>query len=367
MGKDWIVWFRIYDSSTKKWVQKSYKKGINNFKKYRERLASANSLRQDLLEALQEGWNPLQLSHDHQVKDLQITSLKEAFDFILKLKGSLRKKTRGTYKHITDTLKTWLDENKRSDFTLDHFTPQIAQQYMDYLLLKKKYAGRTFNDHLTILSTFFNVMIQRKWCMENPFKSIPRMKQTIGRNLAFTDHEKEKLRKALYKEDRLMYYFSQFVYYCFIRRTELVRIRVGDIDLQNKTIVIRGEDAKNDMQESVVIPVGLEPILKEMGIHHYPDDHFVFGRHLFPSDIPYSHVDHISGRHNKFVKRLGMDPQKGLYSWKHSGVCTAYYATGKDVYSLMRQLRHKELSTTMIYLKSLGLIQNDQFRNAMIA
>ena len=39
MCKDWFVWFRIYDPSTDKWIQKSFKKGINNYKKFRDRLA----------------------------------------------------------------------------------------------------------------------------------------------------------------------------------------------------------------------------------------------------------------------------------------------------------------------------------------
>lgn len=35
-----------------------------------------------------------------------------------------------------------------------------------------------------------------------------------------------------------------------------------------------------------------------------------------------------------------------------------------DMYSLMRQLRHTELTTTQIYLKSLGLVDNSAIRNA---
>jgi integrase len=191
------------------------------------------------------------------------------------------------------------------------------------------------------------------------------MKQTTGRNTAFTDDEKESLRKLIYKKDRWIFYFSQIMYYTFIRRTEMVNVKIGDIDQVNKTIIVRV--AKNNIQESVVIPVGLEPILKEMRIEHYPEHFYLFGRHLYPSEVPYSNVNHISTRHNKFCRQLEMDEKKGLYSWKHSGVVAAYYATGKDVYSLMRQLRHRSLETTMIYLKSLGLIQNDVFRIAMIA
>lgn len=70
---------------------------------------------------------------------------------------------------------------------------------------------------------------------------------------------------------------------------------------------------------------------------------------------------------SKTINKLGIDTQKGLYSWKHSGVCYYYYLTNKDIYAVMRQLRHRDLSTTMIYLKSMGLIQNDAFRNAMVA
>ena len=38
-----------------------------------------------------------------------------------------------------------------------------------------------------------------------------------------------------------------------------------------------------------------------------------------------------------------------------------------SAYQLQQWLGHANLNTTQIYLKSLGLIQNDVFRNAMVA
>jgi integrase/recombinase XerD len=366
LKKDWYVWFRFFDASKNTWKQFRFKRGINLFTDFNERLTEAKALRSAIKEELRSGWNPLPGLNNSI--DIIPKTIPEAIDFIMKLKSSLlEKKSKETYKYITGKFTSWLHVQNKSELSPGHFSTSLAHQYMDQLLLEKKYSGRTYNDHLTILSVFFNVMVSRKWCPENPFHSMTRMKTTIGRNLAFTDDEKHALRKMLYTKDKWMYYFSQFIYYCFIRRTELAKLRISDIDLHNKTIIIRGDSAKNDTQESVVIPVGLEPILKEMRLEHYPDDFFVFGRHLFPSDVQYLHVDHISGRHNKFCRKLNMDERKGLYSWKHTGVCAAYYATHKDIYAVMRQLRHRDLTTTMIYLKSLGLIQNDSFRNAMIA
>jgi integrase len=126
-------------------------------------------------------------------------------------------------------------------------------------------------------------------------------------------------------------------------------------------------EAKNNHQESVVIPKALEPILDEMELHNYNPDLYLFGRNLQTDITPYVNQNHISARYSKFIHQLHIDSEKGLYSWKHTGVCKYYYLTGKDVYALMRQLRHRDLNTTMIYLKSLGLIQNDAFRNAMVA
>jgi integrase/recombinase XerD len=363
ISKDWYVWFRFFDAHTGKWKQLRYKKGINEIKKFKERLLQANALKQVLKEELRDGWNPL--TNDRVIK---IYSLTEGLAYILSLKTkSIRLKTKYTYTHIIKLFKDWLISRNQDDISMRMFTPSMAQEYMDQLVVERNYSGRTHNDHLVILSTFFNCMIEREWITKNPFKAVKRMKTTIGRNLAYTETEKEKLKALLKRKDPWLYYFTQIMYYCYIRRTELLRLKVGDFDLVNHTIVIRAEVSKNKTQESVVIPEGLDALLKEMRLEHYPADHFVFGRHLYPSEIVYTNPDHVSARHNKFVRQLSLSSQKGLYSWKHSGVCAAYYATGKDIYSLMRQLRHRDLNTTSIYLKSLGLVQNDVFRKAMVA
>src|ERR1051325_10588759 len=94
MGKDWFVWFRVYDPLINKWVQKSYKKGINNYKSYRDRLREANGLLFRLKKKLHDGWLPI-LKTDPVVKEIKPATLKESLDYILKIKNvTLRKKTR---------------------------------------------------------------------------------------------------------------------------------------------------------------------------------------------------------------------------------------------------------------------------------
>jgi len=366
LTKSWFVYFDFTDDLTKRKKRFQFRGEINKFSNKEERIKEANGLKRFWKLELENGWNPFMKD---RVKKLPIHyTIFEGLDAVLKVHlPTLQKRTKETYHYVVRLFKEWLTKEGMDNISLAEFTKQDAQVYLDTLITERGYSGRTHNDHLIILATLFNVMLAKEWIIKNPFKKIDRRPAQIGRNIAFTDSEKEELRELLMKKDERLFYFTQIMYFTFIRRTELARLRVGDFDLVNKTIIIPSNISKNGEQESVVIPVGLEPILRRMRLDHYPSGYYVFGRHLFTSDVIYSNVNHISTRHNKFVKQLEIHSSKTLYSWKHSGVCAAYYATGKDVYALMRQLRHKSLETTMVYLKSLGLIQNDVFRNAMIA
>lgn len=364
MNVNWYVWFRFTDPVTGVTKQLRYKKQINKYKVFKERLTEAKAVQLALEEKLKSGWHPVH----KDVQVIRIDTISTAIKHILNIKDqTLKLKTKQTYKHITKLFTDWLEKKAMLNYPVKNITPAVAQEYMDYLLLKKMYSGRTFNDHLIILRTFFNCFIERDWIYKNPFRSVKRKTATIGRNHAYNDKEKTELENYLKKSDTRLYYLTQIMFHCFIRRTELTFLQVMHIDLVNNTIIIPGQNAKNNSQETVVIPVGLEPVLKEMCLEKYLPTDYIFGRRLLTQFKRYTNPNHISTRHNNIVKNLGISSEKGLYSWKHTGVCHYYYATGKDVYSVMRQLRHRDLNTTMIYLKSLGLVQNDAFRNARVA
>lgn len=365
LKRTWFVYFDFTDRLTLTTVRKQFRGDLHKFKTVASRKARAKELVEHWKEQLREGWNPLIKDEIHKMPFNYKVS--EAFNRILSLHlPSLKQRAKETYPYVVKKFLAWVKENRYDTYMKD-FSSSMASQYMDYLITTCKYAGRTHNDHLIILKVMINAMIEREWIIKNPFKKIKPKETTIGRNLAYSDEEREKLKNLLYEKDRDMYYFSQIMYYCFIRRSELARLRIRDFDLSNHTITIPADVSKNKAQESVVIPVGLESVLKEMRLENYSKDNFIFGYKLKRSIEPYVNVNHISTRHNKFLKKLKIDPEKGLYSWKHTGVCVAYYATGKDIYSLMRQLRHRDLNTTQIYLKSLGLTSNDVFRKAMVA
>ena len=363
LSKPWFIYFDFKDRLTGHVIRRQFRGPINRYKTKDERLLYAGALKEYWKKQLKAGYNPFEVDGDLPITKPLIT---EALDMVLELKQtSCGTRTMQTYRYVTKLLKEWLAANRLHGIFINQFEMQYARTYMDYLAIKKGYSGRTYNDHLTVLSTFFNCMIDREWIEKNPFRKVKKMPVEVGRNIAFTDTEKELLKNYLIDHDRKLYYFTQFIYYGFIRRSELTRLKVDNIDWNNMSIVIPSNASKNKKQESVVIPDSFIDILKEMNLQSLPGSWFIFGRRLTPGPEQYINYNHISTRHNTIAKNLGIDTEKGLYSWKHSGACAAYQVLNGDMYSLMRQLRHSELNTTQIYLKSLGLVDNAAIRNAV--
>lgn len=95
-------------------------------------------------------------------------------------------------------------------------------------------------------------------------------------------------------------------------------------------------------------------MIVDSGIMSYPLSHYVFSALGHPSEKPASR-NVFSRQHQKVVKLLAMDWRiYKLFSWRHTGVVWAWKA-GIDLVQLQMQLGHTEITTTMEYLKNLGL------------
>lgn len=353
--KSWFVAFRFTDPNTGDRKQFQFRGDINHHKSKHDRIIEGTSLCSALLVMLKEGWNPFT---DETEKEYDRKTLHDLLDDMLLIKKStLKLKSYRTYSDAKNILQRWMIKKRMKNFLPHAFTPKIARQFADYLLTERKYQGKTFNSMIGFLKTFFNMLIARELMEKNPFAKIEKMAHDIGKNHAFTGIEKKKLIELLKKNDKPLYGFINFMYHGFIRRSEIVQLRVGDVDFANRTIKISSRISKNRKQESVSIPEGLLPVIKEMKLEKYPEDYFIFGHGLVPNTKMYKKPDSITARHRKHLNKLEISTDKTLYSWKHTGVCD-YFLAIKDPYVIMRQLRHHDLTITMIYLKSLGLTPN---------
>lgn len=365
MAKPWLVVFWFADPSTGQRKRFQFRGEINRKKTLRERIQEANSMRDAITVMLEDGWNPFNGNIESEREERHIP-LSDLLDRLLEVKkSSIKPKSYRNYYDGLRWFKDWLRKKGRARILPRSFTAVHARAYVDFIQLEKGCNGKTVNGQVSYLKTFFNMMVEREIILKNPFNGIKKLRHDIGKNIAFNRDEKGRLAEMLREADEPLYHFVQFMYHCFLRRSEIIRVRVGDIDWVNKTIRVNSQDTKNRRQESVAIPSGFEPVLRGMRLERYPESYYIFSRYLLPGKTPLVKADHITARHKRFMELLEIPAGKTLYSWKHTGVVD-YYNEVRDPYPIMQQLRHHSLSITMVYLKSLGLQPNNVIRNAVI-
>lgn len=333
------------------------KQGINRLKGKREKTTYGNELVRQINNLLSEGWRPRGAAKIEKPVDL-IAKLYE----LLELKKGLRTRTWQSYQYSIDVLVKWLKKNHYDYFMPSDFTVTVCHNFFDSLQ-KQKLAGKTLNGHKGQLSIFFNMLVDRDIITKNPFSKIKPYPENTGRNIAYSDEQKEDLIKHMKANNYRLYIFTQWIYFTCIRPIELLRLRVGNVDLKNKNIVIYSDQSKNKKMESVVIPDAFMPIIKEMKLQDHPKSDYIFGLCLETTDLPYNR-NSVSLAFGKVLKALKYGSDYTLYSWKHTSVVNAFNA-GINPYAIQRQLRHHSLDETMRYLKSLGLLRNDEFGSKM--
>lgn len=277
-------------------------------------------------------------------------------------KVELRSKSGGTYKTVFGKFKKFVKSEGMEFNTLDSFLNEHAYLFRDYLIKTCKNSNRTANNNIIWIGALFKMAKDRKYITTNPFTGISPLPETdTEANVAFTAEHQEILEKWMQQNDPVLFLFTRFLYYAFIRPKELRQLKGIHLDLIKKTITVRGTIAKN--KKTLTIPIN-KKLLELIGtkIDQLPNK-FLFGKLLtWIGDTPCSE-NYAYNRHVKALKECGLATfDYTLYSWKHTGACKAIEA-GVNPRKLQGLLRHSSLEETDTYLRSLGInLQNEELK-----
>jgi len=171
-------------------------------------------------------------------------------------------------------------------------------------------------------------------------------------------------------ENRLFYNVGLCCYHAFIRRSEILRMRLGMVDLQNKRFVIPSSITKSDRKYDTVVHIYLKFNQKlhdalELYINQQFGKDLNPEYRLFPApegnNIKYTYEEFRKDNRSSLFKHL--DSSKTPYSLKHTGV-TEYWNRQIDkgihpnviISKLMKKCRHSNTNETIKYLElELGL------------
>lgn len=352
-GKRWCLKFQVWDLSKEKLVNKREWVPLS-LKTDAEKEAWAEQAKARLNQLLIDGY----VLGNKNAPNNRVLNVYRAAEIWLQSK--VKKIREDSMKDYQTTAQVFADfiEDQHNSPVFHLLEKKDILAFLDHLTNDRNVGATTRNNYLTRLKIFFADMQELGFTENNPCKGITKLRESPKKNMPYTDAELRVLLPYLREHDFMSYVFVNCIYYCFIRVTELRKLRVENFDLINRKIFLPSDVSKNLKNDNVDMPYALCQLLESYGINKAYSSDFVFtiknkpGEHMMSKNV-------MAKRFAIYRQKVGIrSKNKGLYSFKPTGVCKLYMA-GVDLKSIQRQLRHHSLDMTDKYLRELGLYRND--------
>jgi integrase/recombinase XerD len=257
-----------------------------------------------------------------------------------------------------DTLKRfirWCDE--RGITRPQDVTRPILERYRRHLYHYRKENGEplsfaTQQQRLIPLRTFFKWLARENHILANPASELelPRVHRKLPAHiLSPEDVEAAMAQTLLHGElglrDRAL---LETLYSTGIRRSELINLKLYDLDLKNGSLLVRQGKGQKDRY----VPLGSRAIhwlrryLEEVrpAIVIEPDDGSVF---LHEFGEPFS-KNRLTDMVKKYLRTAGVDKPGAAHLFRHA-MATHMLTNGADIRFIQAILGHAQLTTTEIY------------------
>ncbi len=228
--------------------------------------------------------------------------------------------------------------------------PLTVREFLAYLHAQN-YTKSTTARKLATLRSFYKFCIRRSVCQTSPLATIRTPKQEKRLPKCLDLEQVQKLMDApgdgdlLSARDKAM---LEVLYSSGIRVSELVELDMGDIDLQEGVLRVRGKGRKDRLT-----PIGSQAIRAvqryfelRMAEPRLADK--VTGRVFLNKHGESLSTRSVRRKLDKYLVEAGLDPGISPHTLRHS-FATHLLNNGADLRSVQELLGHQSLSTTQVY------------------
>ncbi|WP_372744157.1 tyrosine-type recombinase/integrase [Lutibacter sp.] len=340
-------------------IQEVLKKGYNPFEdnnefhqKSKEQKNALNSKSSETFIAEQNSASIQQKTVEEKHKTIE-----EAFQFALLIKKkTVGIRTHSGYSSRVKLLQEYIVENYPEITHINQLTKNVVVQFLNEVL--QKTSARSRNNYRIDLSSLMQTMEDNEIIATNFIKKIPVLKAIPERNKTYTSQVEENIFNHLKEVDPTLLLFIKFISFNFLRPIEVCRLKVGDINLIDKTIQFK---AKNSPLKTKIIPdilIDELPDLSNLDTAHSLFSPEGIGKEWDVMDE--NKRDYFSKRFKKVVKdHFGLGKDYGLYSFRHTYITKLYREIAKNASpfeaksNLMLITGHSSMTALEKYLRDI--------------
>jgi integrase/recombinase XerD len=293
----------------------------------------------DKLRPVTQAINPVKRALPAKQRGLSYPVSKENKEALLKFQQTLALKsyspsTIRTYTNEFVQFLQTIKENKATDFT----TARI-KDYMQYCFEKLKLSENTLHSKINALKFFYEQVLGR----EKFFWEIPRPKKPLLLPKLLNEIEISKLFNALANKKHKAMLFT--AYSAGLRVSEVVNLKIADIDTQRMQIFIERAKGKKDRYVNLS-PLLLDILRKYLLAYEPRPVTYLFESEQTKGAYPTRTVQQIF---YNAKNRAGIKKEVGIHSLRHS-FATHLLDKGTDIKYIKELLGHFNIKTTERYL-----------------
>jgi integrase len=220
------------------------------------------------------------------------------------------------------------------------------------------HSNASVNSQRILIKSMLNEMVASCILEKNPLVNTKKLPVNPVKNVAFNDAQAKTIIELLKSKEqyRQHLYFYYFIFYSFARPNELRKMKIKDINLEQRTGFVSADIAKNRIPRNFQILKPLLNVIEEMNLKAYSQDFYIFGQNGVPGPKHFSRTKfYVIFR--QIFESLGLPREYTLYSTKHFGI-TKHFLAGFDLRWIQDQAGFSSLEMILKYMRSLGLSAN---------
>lgn len=347
-GNDWRVVFYVKKPGKEK--LKRFRRRVPPLKNKIERERLAKRMCANINEKLLEGWSPFYEGSGQNSYKSFISVLDQFLQQNKrKLKDQMiRKDSYRAYLSFTNNIKKYLEETSKEKMLAVEFTRSFAIQFIDHIYFERKRSARTSNNYLSFLNQIGIFMEERKYLPKNPVQNISKRKVAKKKREILPGWLRNDIFKYWKLNSKAYLTLCLTTYFCFIRRTELTKLKVKHVNLFEGIIFVPGSASKNGKDGTVTIPKRLRILLAEHLSKSENSDYLFSNNNYLPGKNRLK-PKKISDEWAKMRNEMDVDSKYQFYSLKDTGI-TNLLLLGIPAKKVRDQARHHDIRITESYV-----------------
>lgn len=352
LKKAWYIYYSFRDPATDRLKrQPNIKAGANYYTNKKERLEVLKVLKSDLLNILQNGYNP----YTNSKKTIEPLTVQEAIKEGLRLKrGDMSAVSYKDFKSRINKFEQYLISH---GFKNRYITSVDKKTVVNYLnSVQEKTSNRNRNNVRVTIASVFSKLENNEIITDNFLPRIEVLKSIPQRNKTYSEDLVNDIFEYLEVNNPQLLLFIKFVSYNFLRPIEVCRLKIGDVNIEKKSLRVFVKQGK--FKEKIIPDILLNDLLPDLSS-------FDKEAYLFPtsggSDLADNRRDYFTKQFKRVKDHFKLGADYGIYSFRHTFITKLYRSFRKtqtpfEVKSkLMLITGHATMSALEKYLRDLDV------------